>query len=325
MRLFYIIFICYFSGVIGQTVVEKENRFDQLQDDLALLQVKVDSLNTSLNTILNEIDQGKSAAQKDLKKIAGLMADGLTLSKAIETNQEQIYQKSSELSKIKRDLSEFYTEEIAKNKDRLAKANSEQEKENIEQQIFLLAGKRLIVSPVISGLKFNPEKIKQINLSQVDNEEEKTILKNYIENAIANIDSNISVLDLKESELEESQKLQEKADLFVDDVANSRIVGVYEEKNYASSAETGEKLDNDPGFYDRNNTEIAANQNSDYTILRRQMQELGFSFDDAFDRNPGLVGIPMTEEEYLQFIKKGKDFLKQYRNQLVKKLSNEIK
>ena len=116
MRLFYIIFICYFSGVIGQTVVEKENRFDQLQDDLALLQVKVDSLNTSLNTILNEIDQSKSVVQKDKKKIAGLMADGLTLSKAIETNQEQIYQKSSELSKIKRDLSEFYTEEIAKNK-----------------------------------------------------------------------------------------------------------------------------------------------------------------------------------------------------------------
>jgi len=309
--------------VFSQDLTIQEKQFEQLQTEQTILVNGIDSLNVLLNSILTKVDQQKGQANPDKKKITDLMSEALSLSKEIEKREDQLNQNDKILRELKKDLGEYYSNKIADLQKQLDKNISNGKKKIIEQELFLLANKRLLVSPIISSINFNPEKINQINLKIAQDNFEKEILKDYLQTALANVDSNLNVITKKENQLEDAKRLDEKANIFAEDVANSRVIGVYEERSSVLAAESDKNLDYTGRiFTNRDAIENTLNQQNDLVVLANQLQQMGLNIDEKIDLQMIAPGETLSFEQYLELLKKSRDILSQYRSILIAKIES---
>ena len=324
MRTLFILFIWLNTALFSQEMTAKEREFEQLQNEKILLQQAVDSLNGQLNQILARIDQHKARPDADKKRTAEWMAEALSVSKQIERTEKGIKETDQRLSALKQDLSADYARQITALQKQLDRGVSTEQREQIEQELFFLANKRLMVAPLIAALPFDPQRIITIDLQASRDSLDRAILRDYLQNALVSIDSNLQVISRKEKQVEDAKRLEEKARQFADDVSHSRVIGVYEERGFSSAMETDKNLDYSEDLYaNRGALANTLNQQNDLLLLVRQLQRMGLSLDDKIDRRTLAAGDTLTIEQYLALLKKSREFLTLYRGMLQAKMDAE--
>jgi len=324
MRTLFILFIWLNTALFSQEMTAKEREFEQLQNEKILLQQAVDSLNGQLNQILARIDQHKARPDADKKRTAEWMAQALSVSKQIERTEKGIKETDQRLSALKQDLSADYARQITALQKQLDRGVSTEQREQIEQELFFLANKRLMVAPLIAALPFDPQRIITIDLQASRDSLDRAILRDYLQNALVSIDSNLQVISRKEKQVEDAKRLEEKARLFADDVAHSRVLGVYEERGSSPTMESDKNLDYSEDLYaNRGALANTLNQQNDLLVLVRQLQRMGLSLDDKIDRRTLAAGDTLTIEQYLDLLKKSRQFLTLYRGMLQAKMDAE--
>ena len=312
------------SLLYGQEVLDKENKYLQLQTSKQIAEQQLDSLNQSLDVILKKIDEEKSKNKNEIK-VANLMSSALSITKKIESKEDLIQTLNSRIIKLEKELNTIYSKQMTDLEKQLHGNLNRDEKDRIEQELDLLAEKRISVVPLFYTFRFNPAKINTINVTSMTDDLEKEISLDYLESALAQVDSNITVISEKTQELEDNKRLEEKADIFMDDVAESRVLGFYESSAYSAAAER------ETDVYGRNRYPIDKgewayvqdNAIANTIDFLSQLEYMGMPINDHINQFKISASELITPEEYLEILRSSNDFLKKYRNMLLKKITGE--
>ena len=185
-------------------------KYTELNKQLNLQEGKLDSLNLIFQKKVNIINELKSKKNYDRNELAKLLSGTANLTNEIEETQQEISKINLQLKNTGQELVKFYTKQIDD-----IKKSSLPEKEK-DKQIIKITEKKLLISPKIDVLSFDPKSIllKQKpadSLGQKVYFEYLTYAKNEIKNKIKEtaklkkeIDNIILLKEKSEEFLEES-------------------------------------------------------------------------------------------------------------------------
>ena len=151
---------------------------------------QTDSLKDQLNSFLEELEKVKKNEPENKDKISSMMAHALELSNRIDQKEKKLFILEKQLKNIRRNLYQKYTSRIDSLQE--LSQNSVQNPMRNESELKELINKRLYVSPLLTELSFDPRLIEKIKLSESQDEKEKKIYKEYLNNALNEVDSNIA-------------------------------------------------------------------------------------------------------------------------------------
>ncbi len=198
---------------------QQQNRY---QKQILLEKTNLDSLNRELNTILALIDSlsEQNASKND---ISDLQAKSLSISKNVVASQTQIKALNKKIESVNKKLFKLYSRQIDSLNRVLSTEKDEQKREQITRKLKMLTQKRIAVSPALKQFSFDPRKLFAINLRTTKDSLKRAIIKDYIRNAINEVDTTLMNLNLKKQELINMKRLQEKAVSFMDEVSDNQL------------------------------------------------------------------------------------------------------
>lgn len=308
----------FVSLIAAQPLIQQESRLFELEKEQILMQNKLDSLKIKLEWQLQRIDQLKSEKDRDKDEIASQMSRALTISKTIEKYESALKVNKTQQQQAKVTLRNRYTFLIDSLQNSLENAKNEQDRQKTELRILLIADKRMRISSFLQPLSFDPQKIKEINLNKTSSNLERAIYKNYLELALADIDSHLTVVGNKRDELEEIIRLEKKAEAFIGDIEDNKIFGFYEESE-PPLQENAPK----PPFIDYPRSiqadPVTANEfQIIFKQIHKSVSEIGVS---DMDKYLFSIDKSMSRQEYFELLKKTYEYLELYRKVIINKLS----
>lgn len=316
------IFLNYFflTGVIlpfsfsiqAQELIPLETEFFNNQTYLSVQQNKLDSLNKELIKSASKIDQEKSKVSPDESKLGSMMAAALTLSKKIETQQKLVTVTEEKNETIRRQLDKFYFHVLDSLQKRESAEKSSEVKKNIIRQIGLISEKRLLISPPIPSLSFNPKELIKMSVQSDASSIEKDLFRDYLVNAIKEITEHLEYLQEKREEIEDIAKLQEKASRFMKEVQSDDKLSIFGQLKTFSAYKGTQSSYNI-------NIITESTARSSFNILLRQLDitpKSNLNYSDYTDYN-------IRNKEFIQLIKEAEEKLTQYKQILNEKLVAE--
>ena len=187
-------------------------------------QSRLDSLQKILNDKANQIDIEKRKQPKDEDKIKALMANSILISDQIEALQKKLPDLRNKLELSKKELYEFYSSKVDSLKEIQKSGETNQSKEEIDKQILIFTGKKIIVSPAITSLSFKPEKLINLNLNSIKDQNERSLYKEYLQNALAEIEDKLKSVEKELTETNQIVQLQKKMSRFIDEADFEREI-----------------------------------------------------------------------------------------------------
>ncbi len=173
----------------------------------------LDSLKNILETRAKQIENEKQKLNPDNDKIIKLMAGSVSLSNLIDDYQEKLDANSKNLKQLSKMLEARYSAKI--DSLQLLKKSTKENSEKLDGEILLYTEKRLLISPQVDLLSFNPQKILEIDLTKTKNSDEKASLKEYLSSALAEINAELSEVTKQAKEIDAALILQEKTSKFL--------------------------------------------------------------------------------------------------------------
>ena len=307
----------------AQTIPELEKKLSSLQKEWTEVKSELDSLKALYEDQTQVIDKEKKRAKPEKDKIAKLMSHALTVSDQLNVKTGQLSILEDNFNVIKRELDGRYSHQI----DSLqALANSKRfagEKENLESQILRLSEKRLLVSPTVKKLSFDPQKILQIQPEQYSDSLESAIYSDYLSNALKEIDTHLNNVHNTRKEFEEIIILQEKTGSFLEEVAEDQYDGIFlAAENQAQI--TKQATLSDPFFggeFTGRETGIIYAQFQSYLAILHQLNrndqiQQQSSWNSPIDSST----VTLTMKDYLQLLKDVEKELRSYKKIIQTKL-----
>jgi hypothetical protein len=285
----------------AQNLSEVENRYNQLQSSYTIEKLVLDSLQAKLNVRAKEINFEKNKPGADGDKIASLMANSVNLSSKVEKQQQKIEQIEKSIESLKEVLNKKYAVIIDSLRN-LTKKNKESD-EKINSLILYYAAKRLEVTPGINGLSFNPGRILELDSK---NPEDKKIYREYIANALKEVNNILAKVTEENDEISQVIELQRKTNKFLEEtelesrVTSGKITSAGGESNLPDAytgfgtSEEQAKVNNSIN----NNVKV-------YELLLNQLntiESFGIDYENihTLEKNPDLYSY----EKLLKDIKK---------------------
>jgi NTP pyrophosphatase (non-canonical NTP hydrolase) len=196
-------------SLFTQSLESLETAYYQSDKNRRYLESEIDSLNSILEVKADHIDQAKSA-KKPESQIKRLMSEAIVISSAIETNQEKIKNLTEKLSQLEQYLIKIYSQKI----DSLKNIKYASSGEDIEWQILDYTYRKFFISPGANELTFNPQRMLAITKEVKDS----ALVREYLTEAINEVDSQVVIIKSLHEEIKAVYKLQEQAGTFFDDV-----------------------------------------------------------------------------------------------------------
>jgi len=215
-----LIFLLAITFTFAQNFSIEEQRFFDLEEQYVNQLKEIDSLKNVLNRFLGEVARVKNDEPENREKISSMMAQALEKSNIIDTREKSIIEIEKQLKQKRNLLYNSYTTKI----DSLENLKQTDE---IKSDLKDLNNKRLYVSPLLSQLSFDPNLVEKIKLSNSRDEKEKKIYKEYLDNALTEVDSNIVNLQQKSKNIREVIRLNEHAEDFMDDIEGDQFSGAF--------------------------------------------------------------------------------------------------
>jgi len=209
-------FVCLISfsfNASPQSLDALEKRYDNLRSVVKKDNMILDSLKNILETRAKQIENEKQKLNPDNDKIVKLMAGSVSLSNLIDDYQEKLDANSKNLKQLSKMLEARYSAKI--DSLQLLKKSTKENSEKLDSEILLYTEKRLLISPQVDLLSFNPQKILEIDLTKTKNSDEKASLKEYLSSALAEINAELSEVTKQAKEIDAALILQEKTSKFL--------------------------------------------------------------------------------------------------------------
>ena len=196
-------FVCLISfsfNASPQSLDALEKRYDNLRSVVKKDNMILDSLKNILETRAKQIENEKQKLNPDNDKIIKLMAGSVSLSNLIDDYQEKLDANSKNLKQLSKMLEARYSAKI--DSLQLLKKSTKENSEKLDSDILLYTEKRLLISPQVDLLSFNPQKILEIDLTKTKNSDEKASLKEYLSSALAEINAELSEVTKQAKEID---------------------------------------------------------------------------------------------------------------------------
>lgn len=299
-------------SIQAQNRIPLEEVFFMKQSLVNQQQNVLDSLNQELIFFAKRIDAEKSRRDPDNDVLSTLMSSALTLSKRIELQQKNIaiYEEQAEAARIQ--LDRFYQLSIDSLQVSEIREKSQISRQRLLKQIGLFSEKRLLISPPIPSLSFDPKEVLKLTLKENASVIERNIYRDYLTKASSEITSHIQYLQSKRIEIEEISKLQDKASRFMKDVQTDDKLSVFGQmnRNYSSVQRT-----EGTSF---STSDLTSNSGrSSFNILLRQLDIVPNSkvdFSSYADYN-------VRNKEFIAVLSEAEQRLREYKQQITTKLT----
>ena len=209
-------FVCLISfsfNASPQSLDALEKRYDNLRSVVKKDNMILDSLKNILENRAKQIENEKQKLNPDNDKIVKLMAGSVSLSNLIDDYQEKLDANSKNLKQLSKMSEARYSAKI--DSLQLLKKSTKENSEKLDSEILLYTEKRLLISPQVDLLSFNPQKILEIDLTKTKNSDEKASLKEYLSSALAEINAELSEVTKQAKEIDAALILQEKTSKFL--------------------------------------------------------------------------------------------------------------
>ncbi|MFO7445307.1 MAG: hypothetical protein R6W90_03030 [Ignavibacteriaceae bacterium] len=212
----FILFIMMYPSVFAQSTDELEKRFENIQLQITKEQHLTDSLNILLTQKVKQIDSEKNKKKPDNEIVVQLMSSSASISNSIDKHQERINELTERRSQFARQLIMLYNSKI----DSLKKleVSGAKNPKDIEADILFYTEKRLLVEPGIQNLSFNPSKILTFDTNRLKDKKGKSAYAEYLQNALKEVNTILSDINEKNSEVSEILLLQKKTQKFLKEI-----------------------------------------------------------------------------------------------------------
>lgn len=196
-----------------QSIDLLEKQYDEIKSAVEIETASLDSLKKILENRAKQIESEKQKQNPDNDKIVKLMAGSVTLFNTIDNKQEKLDERILQLKKLGRILEEKYSAQI--DSLNLLKKTSKENARELDSEILFYTEKRLLVSPQIEMLSFNPKKILEIDLSKTKNNVERASLSEYLFTALTEVSAVLSDVTKQSKEVNDALTLQKKTSKFL--------------------------------------------------------------------------------------------------------------
>ncbi len=310
------------NGINAQSVKELEDNFSTLSIILSNEGNKLDSLKGKLNIQVNKINDEKEQKNPDKNKIKSLMASSVVISNEVDEQQKKVDNLKDKMDSMKKLLVEKYSVIVDSLNTLLKKDENVKDKEELKSEIFYFTEKRLKMYPAVKLLSFHPDKILQINMNEIKDTTEKKLYKEYLDNALDEVDNRLTGVTNKSDQISQMLNLQEKAKRFLEE---AEFGGSIRPKSFAAQTSpsglgTGT---NYAGGVSREASKTSIMlQVQYYTLLLNQLDistVMGSKSARQFSPDPS-VKTGITMEQYQKLLLEVKKRLQDYKTVLMHKL-----
>ncbi len=222
-----LIIFTIFSIAFSSTTVNLEEQLFTLLSRLKHTENKLDSLESKLYTLKVIIDNAKEEEKNNQTKLALWFEEVKQISDSIATQKESIQLIEEDVSLMRIKLDFEYKRLLDSLKLVLDKQDDSHNRKVIEKQIFQLTEKRLLNSAPFPILSFNPQKVKDIKLSQAADSVEYRIYADYLNSAKAEVIHLLQTIRQTEHELKEMIILQQRKNRFLEEIDEDRSMLFY--------------------------------------------------------------------------------------------------
>lgn len=211
-----LLIFCLSHIAVAQGVAALENRFSNLQQQIESGKARLDSLDVRLEKQASQIDAEKKKETVDKEKVRRLMSESIPLTAQIDEQQKQLNNLQKEREQLKYLLAQRYSAKL----DSLQSLGKSRDSnpEELQKQIVFYTEKYLAVSPAFRALSFDPEKIRQINISSTNDSLEQAIARDYLQKAQTDIANHLADIEQNRKELEATLRLERKTREFLEEV-----------------------------------------------------------------------------------------------------------
>ncbi|MBP7462605.1 MAG: hypothetical protein KBA26_15075 [Candidatus Delongbacteria bacterium] len=239
-----------------------EDRFRLLQMENQQLSIPIDSLKAIVNLHRLKLESLKKQPVPDQDEIKRRLSEGIGISNQLKEKVKLYDRNNGQLQELKIQLERLCTHRID-SLTRLIQSGRYPASDSIKRQIMIYTEKRLEYSPIPVHLSIDLKKIRQIDSRQIHDSTEAAIASQYLGYAEHLLDSNLMILKRIRQDVRSYATLQQKTGEFLE--------GLDFYQPFAFSAPVSDKMvsDFDPRNYENNNSNIANQYQSIYTMIRQ--------------------------------------------------------
>lgn len=304
----YLILLFFVVTSFAQSLKYREQQLSELEKEYIQKKDNVNSLKSDLNKFLEQLEQVKKDEPQNKDKISSMLADALNQSNRIDTTEKELKILDLQLNKKRRTLYRIYSSQIDSLNKIAHRSVSKSDKEQLELKLRILNDKRLYVSPLVPQLSFDPKVVEKINLAQSEDEKERSIYKNYLDNALNEVDSSIDQIQKRSDEIHEVIKLNELTEDFMEDIDGNQFAGSYVISEQIENPEQGGfRTFPDNIIADKNTVTQIYNRISPF--IQENINRQDFSIQDS-----------VYSEDYLKLLEETEHTLRLYRDKIKDKL-----
>jgi len=313
-------FVCLISfsfNASPQNLDELEKRYDNVRSVVEKENTILDSLKNILENRAKQIENEKQKQNPDSDKIVKLMSGSVSLSNLIDDYQEKLDANSKNLKQLSKMLEIKYSAKI--DSLQLLKKSGKENSEKLDGEILLFTEKRLLISPQVDLLSFNPPKILKIDLSKAKNSDEKASLKEYLSSALTEVNSVLSDVTRQAKETDDALTLQKKTSKFLAETEFDRDF-----RTGKSSRSTTARTYESSVLVGQDKMTIADQINS-YVLLLDQLnifEKTESISSQKLNFKPGKANLSL--KDYASLLKELKQRLSDYKLILTNKIEQSI-
>ncbi|MBL7959427.1 hypothetical protein JNL27_04230 [bacterium] len=309
--LHFLVCLLFSPFVYAQTAGELEKQFRLLNQSLLAEQAVLDSLNDVMENKAKDIENEKKSPSPDQNKIIKWMSHAVTVSNQIKDYQKITAGIRLEMEDCRSRLERYYAKTIDSLKQLERSGKYEGDKYELRNQILLWTEKRIFITPLVSTLSFDPQKVQRMELADASDPTDKAMIEDYLKNALKEIDSHIQVVTGTRKEYEEIADLRRRTTEFISEAyEQGRISSITSSQTFRN---IGTDILGNPigqGFTAVHVRSVAGlMQQLNSGLLMSHIKQSLIS---------AKTGI--TQEEYIQLLKQAENLLKAYRAIVQKKL-----
>ena len=321
-RLITLLFLLVGLNIIpvdAQSLIQLEKKYEQLSNQYIKEKVIYDSLKNIFSLRTNEIDAEKKKANPDKDKIVDLMAGSITLSNRIEEQNKKISLLEKDIDNVKQQLHKQYSSLIDSLE--LKKKTDKKNDDVLDAEILNNTEKKLLVAPQIPILSFKPEKILKIDLGKTKSAEEKALYKEYLDNALNEVNTLLENVGKQSSEADQVFALQNKTKKFLEETELESRILIRSQQSTVRSEETVPTFSNSPEDVATSN-DLSRQVKNYHVILRQldieQLSRTNINWKVSFDEMERNLSL----KDYQKLLKEVKKRLQEFKLVLANKIGS---
>lgn len=314
-------FLMIWTGLaLGQNLTALEKNYHSLLEQKTSIENQRAAAQAELDRLAGRLDREKQQGKSD-DELAAQMARAFEITRQVSGLNRRLDEINTRLADAGQLLYAACTAKLDSLMNEMDSPGlTAGSRRGLEEAIFSIAEKRMAVSPLAARFSFDPGKISRIDLSASGQDSVSlAIYRDYLRSALQEIDQQIAALHTKETEIERMQRLERRADEFLSDMADSRIVGLSESQSGSPSIRAN-AVDEASGEFFLENKMDYQNQLEGFYSLLNQLQTLPLPVPSKALSDLQAGSGSQSYEELLNKIRVTQKYLELYRQIVLRKM-----